>query len=144
MAFELPPIVKLAERLLLEIERAVRRFPRYHKYAHGTDLRQQAMKVAKLAHRAWRDRQRRSDWTSRLNFAIDDLKLSLQLCKQVEAFVSFEQFEAIARVAADLGKQCGGWQKQQQSKGQNASARDARAQRPKTLSTRTASHEVSP
>ena len=42
MSFSLPPIVKAAERLLLEIEQAVRRFPRYHKYTHGTRLREQA------------------------------------------------------------------------------------------------------
>lgn len=40
MSFSLPPIVKAAERLLLEIELAVRRFPRYHKYTHGTHLRE--------------------------------------------------------------------------------------------------------
>lgn len=31
-----PPIVKAAERLLLDIELAVRHWPRYHKYASGT------------------------------------------------------------------------------------------------------------
>jgi hypothetical protein len=53
MSYALPPIVKAAERLLLEIEQAVRRFPRYHKYTHGTRLRDQAMAVTQLAHRAW-------------------------------------------------------------------------------------------
>lgn len=41
MPFELPPIVKQAERLMLEIEIAVRQFPRYHKYAVGAELREQ-------------------------------------------------------------------------------------------------------
>jgi len=70
MSFALPPIVRLAERLLVEIEQAVRRFPsRYHRYAIGAVLRAQAMSVAKLAHRAWRDRQnqvRSSAWTPEL------------------------------------------------------------------------------
>jgi hypothetical protein len=35
VSFTLPPVVKQAERLLVEIELAVRRFPRYHKYALG-------------------------------------------------------------------------------------------------------------
>jgi hypothetical protein len=33
--------------LLLEIKQAVRRFPRYHKYALGTDLRRQAMTLCR-------------------------------------------------------------------------------------------------
>lgn len=39
MTFALPPIAKLAERLQLDIEQAVRGFPRFHKYALGADLR---------------------------------------------------------------------------------------------------------
>jgi hypothetical protein len=54
MSFSLPPAVKLAERLRLEIEQAVRRFPRYHKYTTGTDLRSCAKRVVLLAHRGWR------------------------------------------------------------------------------------------
>ncbi len=100
MSFELPPIVRLAERLLLEIELAVRAFPRYHKYAVGAELREQARNAARLTHRAWRDRARQAEWTGKLAFAIDDVKLTLQLGKQVQAFKSFRQFEAIARLAA--------------------------------------------
>src|SRR5690348_11086663 len=42
MTFEAPPIVKLAERLLVEIEQTVCRFTRYHKYTTGTQLRRRA------------------------------------------------------------------------------------------------------
>lgn len=35
------PIWRDANRLLIEIEQAVRKFPRYHKYALGSDLRRQ-------------------------------------------------------------------------------------------------------
>ena len=73
MSFALPPIVKLAERLLLEIEQAVRSFPRHHKYTLGTDLRQQAMEVVRLCNRAWRDRARQGHWTERLVWAIDEI-----------------------------------------------------------------------
>jgi hypothetical protein len=142
MPFELPPIVKQAERLMLEIEIAVRNFPRYHKYAVGAELREQARLVVRLTHRAWRDRARQADWLSRLAFGVDDLKLSLQLAKQVQAFKSFAQFEMIARIAAELGRQCGGWIKQQHSKRQNGRGSDARAQRPQILSSRDASPEA--
>ena len=137
MSFELPPIVKCAERMLVEIEQAVRSFPRYHKYVIGTELRQQAMSVARSAHRAWRDREHQTEHTIQLARAIDDMKLTLQLGQQIKAFASFAQFEALARVLADLGRQCGGWQKQQRSKRQNAQA-SGPGQRPQILSARAA------
>jgi hypothetical protein len=138
MTHALPPIVKAAERLMLEIEQAVRRFPRYHKYTHGTRLREQAMAIARLAHRAWRDQQNRPLWTTKLVWAVDDLKLSLQLGKQIEAFVSFAQFDMLARLCADLGKQCGGWRRQQQRNSQNAGAGTPAPQRAEILSSRIA------
>src|SRR5580765_1818278 len=133
MSFVLPPIVKLAERLLVEIEQAVRRFPRYHKYAVGAEMRTQAMRVCRLAHRAWRDRQRQSEWLSRLVWAVDDLKLNLQLGSRVKAFASFAQFEMLARLVSDLGKKPGAWQKQNPPKAQNASARRTPSQRAQIL-----------
>jgi hypothetical protein len=138
MSFSLPPIVKAAERMLLEIEQAVRRFPRYHKYTHGTRLREQAMNIARLAHRAWRDQAHRGMWTTKLIWAVDDLKLSLQLGKQIEAFASFAQFDMLARLCSDLGKQCGGWRKQQHRDSQNAAGQRSQSQRAEILSSRTA------
>lgn len=138
MSYTLPPIVKAAERLMLEIEQAVRRFPRYHKYTHGTRLREQAMAIAQLAHRAWRDQQHRATWTTKLIWAVDDLKLSLQLGKQIEAFASFAQFDMLARLCSDLGKQCGGWRKQQHRDSQNAVAGSPPPQRAEILSSRDA------
>ncbi len=122
MTHALPPIVKLAESLLVSIEQAVRRFARYHRYSVGADLRTQTMAVARLAHRAWRDRASKAAWVEQLVRAVDDLKLTMQLAKQVHAFASFAQFEALARVAADLGRQVGGWRKQLHPTGQNGAA----------------------
>jgi hypothetical protein len=140
MSFALPPIVRLAERLLVEIEQAVRRFPsRYHRYAIGAVLRAQAMSVAKLAHRAWRDRQNQAALVSKLVWEVDELKLSMQLGSRVRAFESFAQFEALIRLAADLGKQTGGWHKQQHPKNQNAGAGNGSQQRVQILSARAAS-----
>lgn len=140
MSFSLPPIVKLAERLLVDIEQAVRGFARYHKYAIGADLRREAMKVVRLTHRAWRQRNAQLDWTRRLVKAVDNLKITLQIGSRIHAFRSFGQFEAIARVAADLGRQAGGWLRQQlgnHPKGQSAAAATA-PQRAQILSTRDA------
>jgi hypothetical protein len=145
MAFQIPQIATTAERLLKEVETAVRRFPRYHKYAIGNDLRSEARKCMKLANRAWRDPGARAYWLRRLAFTIDDLKATLQVGKTVEAFASFNQFEMLARIAADLGRQCGGWLKQQRRlNGQNGPTASPSAQRPETLSARAASSEANP
>ncbi|MCK5770902.1 four helix bundle protein [Algiphilus sp.] len=138
MPFELPPIVKQAERLLVDIEEAVRRFPRYHKYTHGAELRTAAMRVTRLTHRAWRDRRQQAHWLDELVWAIDELKITMQLGQRVRAYSSLRQFEHIARQARQLGKQAGGWRKQQHPKGQNP-APPAASECAQTLSTRTAS-----
>jgi hypothetical protein len=144
MSYALPPIVKTAERLLFEIEQAVRCFARYHKYSTGSTLREQAMKIAQLTHRAWRDRARQAQWLEGLASAIDDLRITMQLGSRLQAFRSFSQFEQLARTLSELGRQVGGWRKQQFPKGQN-DQRSSAGQRAQTLSTRNAStYEANP
>jgi hypothetical protein len=144
MSYSLPPIVKLAERLLVEVEQAVRSFPRYHKYQHGGVLREQARSVAQLCNRAWRDREYKLRWLEALTFEIDDLKLSLQVGCHIQAFTSLNQFEALARLASDLGRQCGGWRKQEHQRSQNGEKPRASSQRAQILSSQAASSEASP
>jgi hypothetical protein len=138
MSFSLPPIVKQAERLLVEIEKAVRSFPRYEKYGCGSDLRAQARKVTVLTHRAWRQQRDRLVLIGRLIHEIDELKILLQLGVRLRAFASFRQFEMLARLASDIGKQAGGWKRQHPTT-QNAQAGSAPAQRGQILSTPAAS-----
>jgi hypothetical protein len=128
---QVPAIAKLASRLLLDIEQAVRRFARYHRYQVGADLRTQAMAVARLVNHAWREREARARWLQDLGRAIDELRLTMQLAKDVRAWASFEQFEAVARLVDEIGRQVGGWRKKQHPTGQNApaSAPEQRAQR---------------
>ena len=141
MKQNLPPVIKLRERLLVDIELAVRRFARFHKYTFGSDLRTQAMNVTRLAYRAWNDREHRAAWIGSLVTAVDELKLSLQLGSKIKAFTSFGQFEVLARNALDLGRQVGGWKKKQHPMGQNSSHRNAAECAP-ILSTHTASIEA--
>src|SRR6185437_9814527 len=105
MSYGLPPIVKRAEGLMGEIERAVAHFPRRYRYTVGARLSEEALQVALLAHEAWLARERLESLTE-LARAIDRLKLRMQLAQHVQAFASFAQFESLARVAADLGRQC--------------------------------------
>lgn len=138
-----PPIVMLAERVLVDIEQAVRQFPRYHKYASGAELRAQARELVRVAHRAWRDAAERGRWLEALVIAVDEFKLSMQIAQRIQAFSSFAQFEELARLVSDLGRQCGGWQKQHR-KGQNRPAPSAGPGRAQILSARDASYGANP
>lgn len=118
----------------------MRRFARFHKYNVGTDLRTGAMQVARCIHKAWRDPDQRLARVGELCSVVDDLKISLQLGKEVKAFGSFAEFEAIAKLVNELGQQSGGWLKSLQSTGQNAAVRGP-SQRAQILSTQGA-HEA--
>ena len=139
MTFTLPAAVRLAETLTSSIEEAVTRFPRKHRYTFGAVLRERAWDVLSTANLAALRPERRAMLLSELRDKVDDLKLSLQLGKQMRAFVSFRQFEALYREAAKLGQQVGGWHRSvNHPQGQNAQA-IAPGQRAKTLSAHSAS-----
>jgi hypothetical protein len=78
------PIWREANRLLLEVEVAVRNFPRYHKYSLGTELRHQAMEVCRLILRAADRLEVQLPRVQVLVEAVDDLKLQLQLAKGLQ------------------------------------------------------------
>jgi len=111
------PIWRDANRLLLEIERSVRKFPRYHKYTLGSDLRRLAMDICRYIVRAahlvggsevQREQERAIE---RLIFLVEDLKITIQLAKELEAFASFAEFAQVAELVVTVGKQSGGWRK---------------------------------
>lgn len=106
------PIWRDANLLLLAVEQAVRRFPRYHKYALGADLRRQAMTVCRcIVRAATAPNDVRERAVERLALAVEDLKLSIQLAKELQAFASFAEFARLAELAVAVGKQSGGWRK---------------------------------
>ena len=77
------PLWRDAQRLLLEVEQAVRGFSRYHKYSLGSELRQQTMNICRLVARAAQEQsvQRRLNMVEQLVWAVEDLKIRLQLGK---------------------------------------------------------------
>ncbi|MCX7086849.1 MAG: four helix bundle protein [Methylococcales bacterium] len=103
------PIWRDANRLLLLVEQAVRHFPRYHKYTLGSELRRQAMKICQWIHRAWQNRAQALAILPRLVLAVDDLKIQLQLAKELQVFRNFAEFEQLAELTVQVGKQSGGW-----------------------------------
>jgi len=119
MRRQLPPIASASRRVVMVIEEAVTRFPRRHRYTLGADLRRDAMQVNRCVHIAWRDRAHQFIRVRELALAMDDLKFTLQLGKDVNAFGSFREFEMIAELASDLGRQIGGWLKALRNSSQN-------------------------
>jgi hypothetical protein len=138
---DIPPIVKRCEQLLRDVEDAVSRWPRRHRYALGDELRAQARAVTRWVHRAWRDRGRASRWVEELVWAIDEVKVSVQVGVMLKACSSFGQAEALLRLAADIGRQAQGWLKSLHSKDRNAATPNTGRQRQcvQTLSTCAAS-----
>jgi len=117
------PIWRDAQRLLVLVEEAVRCFPRYHKYALGSDLRRQALWIFQLINRAWRDPGKRKQHVEHLVLAVDDMKLLLQTGKEIQAFASFAQFQPLVELAVGLGKQSGGWRRRLAARPEAASRR---------------------
>ena len=117
MSIPLPPIYRDVRRLLVLTEEVVRRFSRYHKYTVGTDLRTQGMALMRGVNRACFDTEQQAGHVQALVWLVDDFKLTLQLAMEIGAFkagakgqANFQQFEDAATLAANIGKQCGGWQ----------------------------------
>ena len=133
MAYDLPPIAKAARSMLVAVEQAATAFPKKHRHGLGDDLRANARDIVRECNRAWRDTARRLHWTCQLQWAIDELKTSLQVGQELKAFRSFREFESLIRAAEDLGKQAGAWRRSQQHpNGQNAVPRAAAAARQDT------------
>jgi hypothetical protein len=113
MTPRVPDIVRLSERILLEVERAVVNFPKRHRYGEsaGGELRRSARDVVRATQHAWRAHHDRGPAIAALSAAIDALKVELQLCQSLGAFSSFGVFETLITLAQDIGRRCGGWQR---------------------------------
>lgn len=112
MDYKRLPIWRQANLLLVAIEQAVRDFPRYHKYTLGSELRQKAMRICQTIHRSMSRKQSKVKLLQLLTELVDDIKLQIQLAKEIKAFSSFSQFQSVVELVVGLGKQAGGWLKQ--------------------------------
>lgn len=141
---DLPKIAKDAARVRAMIEEAFTRMARRHKYTTGVDLRAAAKAVVVAVIRAWRAYDDKPARLRELSEEIDVLKLELKLGKDVDAFKSWKEFEAIVRLVNEVGRQSGGWLNERHSKGQNARARKSSTQRAPILSSFSASQGATP
>ncbi|MDF1576900.1 MAG: four helix bundle protein [Desulfobulbales bacterium] len=106
------PIWRDANLLLLELEQAVRGFARYHKYTIGSDLRSTALRLCQTIHRAHSRKESRVKLVQQTAELVDDLKMQIQLARELKAFKNFAEFQRAAELAVGLGKQSGGWLRQ--------------------------------
>jgi len=111
MSLKSLPIWRDANRFLLAIEKVVRRFPRYHKYTLGTELRRNALEICNLIQRAWQQQVQQCELLRSLKQIIDEIKIQLHLAKKLDALPSFSTFEWLAQQVVRLGRQSGGWYK---------------------------------
>ncbi len=90
--FEHLPIYKKAYDLTLYFEKIVRNFSRYHKYTVGAELRQlsrEALQLIRLANNT----SDKAQILIKLRERLEDLKLTIRLCKDLKAFPSFNSFQ---------------------------------------------------
>jgi lipid-binding SYLF domain-containing protein len=106
------PVWKAALDLAVHLEHAVRRFPRYHKYTLGSELRQTAQRLCRLVARAndARDAARLAA-LDELVHGVEEMKTLLTLAQEVKAFANFNEFAGAAELTVSLGKQSGGWRR---------------------------------
>jgi hypothetical protein len=106
------PIWKAAFDLAVHLEHAVRRFPRYHKYTLGTELRQTAQRLCRLVARANDARDAaRAVALDELVLCVEEMKTLLTLAQEIKAFANFNEFAGAAELTVSLGKQSGGWRR---------------------------------
>jgi hypothetical protein len=105
------PIWRDANSLLVETEQIVKHFPRYHKYTLGSELRTQVMLICRLINRAWRDKDKAGYYLEKLIASVDDVKIQLQLGKELKVFRNFAEFERLVVLIMAIGKQAAGWLK---------------------------------
>ena len=106
------PLWKAAMDLAVHLEQAVRRFPRYHKYTLGTDLRHCAQRLCRLVTRAARaGAAQRPAVLDALVLAVEEMKTLLILAQEARAFASFNEFATATELTVNLGKQSGGWRR---------------------------------
>ncbi len=118
--YEHLPIYKKAFDFTVYVENIVRNFSRYHKYTLGTELREQARGIVALIVRANNTRDK-LPVLYQLRDALEQVKLTLRLCKEVKAFHNFNSFQVALNLVIDISRQTEGWIKHNLSDGEGQS-----------------------
>lgn len=110
--YENLPIYKKAMELAVLIEKMVKDFPRYHKYSIGQDLRKLSRELVTLVIQANSQKDKQIPLTQ-LRDRAEEMKTTLLIGKEINAFKSFGQFQQAALLAVEICRQSEGWLKSQ-------------------------------
>jgi hypothetical protein len=102
------PIFKSAMELAIYMELIVKKFEKYHKYTIGVDLRQKSKNILFLVNRANLSKEKALAITN-LRDGCENMKMLIHLCKELQAFKSFKQFEYSSMLVVGVCKQAQGW-----------------------------------
>jgi len=106
------PIYKRALDLAVYFEKIVKNFSRYHKYTVGTELRNLSREILTLIVKANLAKDKK-EALLKVREKIEELKISVKICKEVKVFRSFKSFEYSIRSVINIAKQNEGWLKSQ-------------------------------
>jgi len=106
------PIYKKALDLTVYFEKIVKNFSRYHKYTMGTELRNLSREILTLIIKA-NSMKDKKEALLKIREKIEELKISIKICKEIKAFRSFKSFEYSIRSIVNIAKQNEGWLKSQ-------------------------------
>jgi hypothetical protein len=95
--YEHLPIYRKAMDLTIYIENIVRGFSRYHKYTLGTDLRNLSREVVRIIISANSEKEKHVT-LCHLRNTIEELKVTIRICKEVQAFRNFNSFKHVVIV----------------------------------------------
>lgn len=105
--YENLPIYKSALDLAIYFEKIVKNFDRYNKYTIGTDLRNKSREIAMQVMRSNATKDIKD--LEELIAKIEELKLIIRLCKEVNAFNNFNSYSYSSQLIANLSRQAQGW-----------------------------------
>ena len=94
--------------LCVYVETIVKNFDKYHKYTIGEDLRNYSKELLFMIHRVNSSHEKMQKLQSMTN-RCEDLKMLVNLAKELQAFKSFKQFETMSKHTVDVCKQSQAW-----------------------------------
>jgi four helix bundle protein len=104
------PIYKAAMDLVVALDAAVRRFSRFHKYTVGSQLREAALALVLQVAKS----HQRQDREAALELACqraEEMKILLNVAKEVKAFQTFNGHVQLVEQAVGVAKQAEGWRR---------------------------------
>ena len=108
MGSEALPIYKSALNLAIYMEQIVRGFEKYHKYTMGVELREKSKTLLFTINRVNLSEDK-VQMLILLRDACEDMKMLIQLSKELKAFKDFKQFEHGSLLAVTVCKQAQAW-----------------------------------